>query len=137
VYPAGSSGHDTPGRPGGPPPAPPVEPVFQVTVTKHTGGLVFWYNQRRTVTGGYAQCDTAITKAQLHNLFFGWWSIASLLWNPISLFRNVSARKALRQQAEQAHQYAQWCVANYGGGPPYAPVWAPPPAPPGSPQRNR
>jgi hypothetical protein len=79
-----------------------------VTVTKHTGGLVFWYNQRRTVSGAYPQCEAAINQAQLHNLFFGWWSIASLLWNPISLWKNASARTVLRQQAEQAHQYAQW-----------------------------
>jgi hypothetical protein len=48
------------------------------------------YNQRRTVTGAYAQCDAAINKAQQHNLLFGWWSIASLLWNPISLCRKVA-----------------------------------------------
>jgi hypothetical protein len=135
VYPASSSGHGAPGRPGGPPPAPPGEPVFQVTVTKHTGGLFFWYNQRRTVTGTYAHCEAAIKQAQLHNLLVGWWSIASLLLNPIALSRNASARKALRQQAEQAQQYAQWWTANYGG-PRYAPVWTPPPTSPGPPRRN-
>jgi hypothetical protein len=80
------------------------------------------------VTGSYAQCDAAISQAQLHNLLFGWWSLASLLvWNPVSLWQNTSARKALRQQAEQAQQYAQWWVANYGGRPQSG--WAPPPAP--------
>jgi hypothetical protein len=133
VYPASSSGHGPPGRPSGPPPPPPLQPVFQVTVTKHTGALFFWYNQRRTVTGSYAQCEAAIKAAQLHNVLFGWWSIASLLWNPISLGRNVSARKALRQQADQAQHYAQWWTATYGGGPQHAPGWAPPPGPPGSP----
>jgi hypothetical protein len=133
VYPAGSGAYGAPNQPSGPPPAPPAEPIFQVTITKHGGALVFWYNQRRTVTGSYAQCDDAISKAQVHNLLLGWWSFASLIWNPISLWRNTSARKALQQQAEQAQQYAQWWFANHGGQPQQQPLWTPPPTPPGPP----
>jgi len=102
-----------------------------VTVTKHVGALVFWYNQRRAVTGSSAQCDAAIGKAQLHNLLFGWWSLASLLWNPISLYRNTAARKGLRQQAAQAQHYAQWWATTHGGGPQQPPMWTSPPGPPG------
>jgi hypothetical protein len=108
---------------------PQPEPVFQVTVTKHTGGLIFWYNQRRTITGTYQQCDAAITNAQRHNMLFGWWSLGSFLWNPISLARNGSARNALRQQADQAQQYAYWLATNYGAGRQSSPPWATPLAP--------
>ena len=83
-------------------PPPPVEPTFQVRTVKHTGALIFWLNQRYTTTGTYAQCQAAIDQAQQHCILAGWWSIASLLWNPISLSQNASARKTLRQQAQQA-----------------------------------
>jgi hypothetical protein len=136
VYPAGSSAYGAPNQPGGPPPAPPAEPIFQVRVTKHVGALVFWYNQYRTVTGTYAQCDAALTQAQQHNLLLGWWSLASLLvWNPISLWRNSSARKTLRQQAAQAQHYAQWWSTNHGGRQ-HAPGWTGPQVPSAAPQHG-
>jgi hypothetical protein len=131
-----SNAYGAPNQPGGAPPPPPAEPIFQVRVTRHVGALIFWYNQYRTVTGTYAQCNAAITAAQQHNLLLGWWSLASLLvWNPISLSRNASARKLLRQQAEQARQYAQWWVANYGGR--AQSTWTAPPAPSNPLQRGR
>jgi PknH-like extracellular domain len=118
------------------PPPPPGEPTFQVRVTKHTGAIVFWFNQRMTVTGTYAQCDAALTAAQQHNMAAGWWSIGSLLWNPISLSSNNSARQALRLQAQQAHDYAAWWAAQRSrGGTGQPPVWTPPPA--AAPTRRR
>jgi hypothetical protein len=65
---------------------------------KYTGAVVFWSNRRMTVTGTYAQCDTALTAAQQHSLAAGWWSIGSLSWNPTPLSSNNSARNALRLQ---------------------------------------
>lgn len=128
MYPAGNGAYGAPNQPSGPSPVPPAEPIFQVTITKHLGALVFWYNQRHTVTGSYAHCDSAISKAQRHNLLFGWWSVASLLvWNPFSLWRNASARTRLRQQAAQAQRYAQWWSATYGGAQ-HAPGWTEPAA---------
>jgi hypothetical protein len=50
-----------------------------------------------------------------------------LLWNPISLSQNSSTRRALRQQAQQTHDYATWWATYYGGGPQRTPVWTPPP----------
>jgi hypothetical protein len=70
--------------------------------------MVVWINQRRTKIGTYAQCSAAVDAAQQHCMLFGWWSIASLLWNPISLAENASARRAMRRQAEHAHEYAVW-----------------------------
>lgn len=96
-------------------PPPPAEPIFQVRTVKHTGAMVIWINQRRTTTGTYAQCSAAIDAAQQHCLLVGWWSIASLLWNPISLSENASARRALRRQAQQAHEYAVWWATYYNG----------------------
>jgi hypothetical protein len=81
------------------------EPLFQVRITKHTGLVYIWVNQRRTFTGTVAQCETAIRNAQLHNLLAGWWGIVSLLlMNWIALFENLGARKTLRRQAS-AHPY--------------------------------
>ncbi|WIM86390.1 hypothetical protein PT015_15925 [Candidatus Mycobacterium wuenschmannii] len=111
-------------------PPPPAEPIFQVRTTKHTGALIFWLNQRFTTTGTYAQCEAAINAAQQYCLLVGWWSIGSLLWNPISLSQNASARKNLRLQAQQAHDYAVWWNTYQGGGGPNAPVWTPPPPQP-------
>ena len=110
-------------------PPPPAQPTFQVRTVKHTGGLIFWLNQRYTTTGSYAQCEAAIDDAQKHCMLAGWWSVGSLLWNPISLSQNASARTALRRQAQQAHDYAVWWTTYYGGLQNTA-VWTPPPAQP-------
>jgi hypothetical protein len=77
--------------------------------------MVIWINQRRTTTGTYAQCSAAIEAAQQHCMLLGWWSIASLLWNPISLSENASARRALRRQVQHAHEYAVWWATYYNG----------------------
>lgn len=111
-------------------PPPPAEPTFQVRTIKHTGALLWWLNQRSTFTGSYAQCDAALDAAQRHCMLAGWWSVVSQVWNPISLFQNARARKKLRQQAQQAHEYALWWATYYGGGPQNMPVWTPPPAQP-------
>jgi hypothetical protein len=101
------------GQPVGHPP-PPAGPIFQVRTVKHTGAMIIWVNQRSTTSGTFAQCSAAIDAAQQHCLLFGWWSVASLLWNPISLAQNASARKALRKQAQHAHDYALWWARYYG-----------------------
>lgn len=88
-----------------PPPDPATpEPLFQVRVMKHTGALIFWHNQRWTVTCTRDQCEAAIDDAQSHNKTAGWWSIASLLlWNWVALATNRRARADLYAQA---HWYA-------------------------------
>lgn len=125
MYPASGNGQPVPVPPVGPVQPVPPGPVFRVTVTKHTGALFLWFNQRQTITGSYAQCDAAITRAQQHNLIFGWWSFLSVLLNPIALLSNSSARKSLQQQTYQAHQYAQWWASTYGAR--QQPSWTPPP----------
>ncbi|ORX06928.1 sensor domain-containing protein [Mycolicibacillus trivialis] len=66
---------------------------------KHTGALIFWHNQRWTVTGTYAQCEAAIDDAQSHSMTAGWWSIGSLLvWNWVALRTNRRARADLQAQ---------------------------------------
>lgn len=98
-------------------PPPPAVPVFTVRTVKHSGALIIWINQSYTVTGTYAQCQAAIDDARRHCLLAGWWSIGSLLWNPIALAANSNARKSLIAQAHHAHQYALWWHTYYGGGP--------------------
>lgn len=95
-------------------PPPPQVPIFQVNVMTHTGLLIMFLNQRRTVTGTYQQCDAAIRQAQTHCLTLGWWGVASILfWNWLSLAHNSNARKQLNAQAQQAQAYAQW-YGQYG-----------------------
>lgn len=96
---------------------------------KHTGALILWVNQPYHITGNYAQCEVAIDDAQRHCCLVGWWSLGSLVWNPISLATNARARKALRRQAHQACDYVRWWTTYYGGGPHLA-VWTPPPVRP-------
>lgn len=107
-------------------PPPPVEPTFQVRTFKHTGAVVLWLNQPCITTGSYAQCEAAIDAAQQHCILAGWWSMGSLVWNPISLARNARARTVLRRQARQAHDYALWWATYQAGGRHFH-VWAPPP----------
>jgi hypothetical protein len=78
------------------------QPLFRVRLTKHTGLLMVFINETYTVTGTLEQCEAAIRQAQLHNMLAGWWSITSVLvMNWAALFENLSARKALRRQANQ------------------------------------
>jgi len=109
-------------------PPPPAEPTFQVRTIKFTGAVAFWMSQRSTTTGSYAQCDAAIDAAERHCMLAGWWCIVSVLGNPICLYQNARARKTLRLQAQQTHDYARWWATSYGGGPQNMPVWTPPPS---------
>lgn len=84
----------------------PTERIFQVRVTTHTGGLVFWFNQSRTVHGTRSECVAALNKAQTHNFIFGWWSVLSILFmNWIAIGENVVARRNLERDMQA---YAQW-----------------------------
>ncbi len=84
----------------------PDQRIFQVRITTHTGGLFFWFNQSRTVSGTYAVCATAVRNAQTHNLILGWWSLLSILFmNWIAIAENSSARKTLEHDYQA---YAQW-----------------------------
>ena len=76
---------------------------------RHTGALIFWFNQRYVITGTYAQCDAALRSAQTHNFVFGWWSFLSILiMNWVAIINNSSARKKLNADVQQAEAYAQW-----------------------------
>jgi hypothetical protein len=97
-----------------------------VTVTKHTGLIILWWNQRNTITGTYEQCEAAINNAQTHCLVAGWWSIASIMVsNWISLYSNSKARNSLRNLVTQDRAQAA-----YGGyAPPGQGGWQTPNAP--------
>jgi len=58
-------------------PPPQQVPIFQVSTMRHTGALIYWFNQRYVITGTYAQCDAALRSAQTHNFVAGWWSCQS------------------------------------------------------------
>ncbi|MUM27987.1 hypothetical protein [Mycolicibacterium sp. CBMA 295] len=81
-------------------PPPPAVPVFRISAMRHTGLLVLWFNQTRTVTGTLEQCEAELVSAQQHNLVLGWWSFLSILiMNWVALLHNRSARSTLRLRA--------------------------------------
>lgn len=90
-------------------PPPQQVPIFQVSTMRHTGALIFWFNQRYVITGTYDQCDAALRSAQIHNVVFGWWSFLSiLLMNWVAIISNSSSRRKLKADVQQAQEYAQW-----------------------------
>ena len=76
---------------------------YTLPLTKVTGVVVVAHQATRTYAGTAAQLEEAYKKAQVHNLLFGWWSIPSLIWNPIALVRNINRIKSLRALAAQPH----------------------------------
>ncbi|OBI91367.1 DUF2510 domain-containing protein [Mycobacterium asiaticum] len=82
--------------------------MFYVGLLKHTGALIFWFQQTVRFTGTLEQCERAYRDAQNHCLIAGWWSIASLLLNPIALFHNRSAIRKIRNLAQQPQQPQQF-----------------------------
>jgi hypothetical protein len=75
-------------------------PKLSITLTKHTGMLIFFRRQRVTFTGTFEQCEAAYKKVQTYNLIFGWWGVLSLLIiNPLVIFGNMSAMGELRRIA--------------------------------------
>ena len=96
---------------------------FSVRLYKHTGAVIFWHQQRYTVTGTLEQCESAYRGAQTHNLLAGWWSLVSLLvGNWVALFSNFAAIRGVRRSASRPPGvYA----ARYAAVPP-APAGPPP-----------
>lgn len=82
-------------------PAPTGAPAqYRLRVIKHTGMLLAWQQSTRQYTGTYEQCMAEYDKAQRHNLLFGWWSIASILFfNWFALVSNSRAAAQLRKIA--------------------------------------
>lgn len=75
---------------------------FQLTLTEHTGAVIFWQQRSYTITGTLEQCERAYRTAQAHNLEAGWWSVVSLLvMNWVALISNRSAIRGVRELAEQ------------------------------------
>ena len=75
-------------------------PIFQAVFRKHTGLLIVSTTRSAVSTGTLDQLEQAYKAAQTHNLLAGWWGVISLLvYNWISIFGNLSTRKALRELA--------------------------------------
>ena len=73
---------------------------LQIILHKHTGMLFLMRTTRVRVQGTLEQLETAYRKAQRHNLIAGWWGVFSLLiMNPIALFSNRKAMRAVRASA--------------------------------------
>ncbi|ODR17477.1 hypothetical protein BHQ23_26260 [Mycobacterium gordonae] len=110
--------------------------MFQISLLKHTGALIFWQQQTVRYTGTLQQCEQAYKDAQTHCLLAGWWSLASaVVLNWIALFSNMSAIKRIRElagnpQAMAQQQQQQQQQQFMGQRPPAAipPGWYPDPS---------
>lgn len=72
--------------------------IYHLRLIKHTGALIFWFQQNVYVSGTREQCEAGYRDAQFHNLLAGWWSFLSILvLNWIALFGNLSAIRKLRE----------------------------------------
>lgn len=71
--------------------------LYTIQLTKHTGYLVMWSNERRSFSGTSAQLHAAYDRTRRHNLLLGWWSPASPLVNSYVLFINRRTLKKLEE----------------------------------------
>lgn len=82
-------------------------PRYHITLRRHTGLMMWWFNQTHTFTGTIEECEREYRSAQNHNLLVGWWSLASLLlWNWVSLLGNQHRMAYLRRLAAESAQSA-------------------------------
>ncbi len=72
-------------------------PVYHLRLTKHTGMLLMARRVTRTYSGSFEECVAAYKEVLAHNLTFGWWSLFSLAWNPMTLHANAKAFKTLKR----------------------------------------
>jgi len=72
---------------------------YNLTLKKHTGMLVASRQITYKAQGTYDECIAAYKKAQLHNLAFGWWSIFSIIYNPLAMLFNYRAKRKLDELA--------------------------------------
>ena len=71
--------------------------MYQMKLTYHYGLLVLFFQQTIIVTGTYEDCLKKYEEVQLRNLLIGWWSIFSIILNPIILFSNYNAKMKLEK----------------------------------------
>ena len=75
-----------------------VRAVYTLKLVKHTGFLVAWTNSKVIAHGDPARVREGYRAVLRHNLLFGWWSPASLLFvNFYVLFQNRRARLKLEE----------------------------------------
>ncbi len=76
------------------------EKRYHLRVIQHTGFLLGWHQSTRQVVGTYDHCMAEYAKAQRHNLIFGWWGVASILFlNWFALISNLNAANMLKRVA--------------------------------------
>jgi len=78
-------------------PAPVGDPgSHQLRLGKVTGMLLLTQRSTRVYEGTLDELELAYRATLRHNLLLGWWGLPfGLIWTPIWLSRNRSARKAL------------------------------------------
>ncbi len=73
-----------------------MEPQYHLRLSKVTGLLIIAQNSTKVYTGTKDQLEVVYKNTLMHNLLLGWWSIFSIVWNPLALYRNHQALQKLR-----------------------------------------
>lgn len=61
---------------------------YHYRLTSVTGVAIVAQRSVKTYTGTLEELEAAYKKVLVHNLIFGWWSLFSLIWNPVALIQN-------------------------------------------------
>jgi hypothetical protein len=69
--------------------------MYTITLTRHYGVLILYFQSTKTFIGTYDECVKEYNKAQISNLILGWWSILSIIVNPIVILLNFLAKRKL------------------------------------------
>lgn len=88
-----------PPAPNGPPAAPAATGpmLHRIALTKVTSFVLMTQQRRMLYTGTAEQLEERCRQVFAHNLMLGWWGIPfGLIWTPLALWRNHSARTKLR-----------------------------------------
>jgi hypothetical protein len=99
--------------------------AYRIKLQRQTGMLVMNQRSWRAYTGTYEELSEQYRKAQLHNLFFGWWGIISFFLNFAALIGNRSAMKELNQLVASSGGQAHY-VSPSSPAQPAAPSIPPP-----------
>jgi hypothetical protein len=72
------------------------EKYYEMGLTKVTGMVILAQTSTKVLTGTKEQLEDEYKKALAHNLTLGWWSVFSIVWLPLALYRNYKNLQTIR-----------------------------------------
>lgn len=73
----------------------------RLNLTRHTGMLVAYRQESITFTGDIEGARSLLREVNGKNMLLGWWSISSIVLNPIEIVSNIRSFKKYKNQYEQ------------------------------------